>query len=103
MTGLTCDFMDFTDSSLSLDPCDVNNHIETAFDLFLNSAGVRVGIATQGQSSHAVERFGGAAGVDRRQGSSMACVHRVEQSPRFRPAYFAHDNPIWSVPEDGSE
>ena len=35
MTGLTCDFMDFTDSSLSLDPCDVNNHIETAFDLFL--------------------------------------------------------------------
>ena len=40
------DFMDFPDESLSIHPCDVNDHIEGSFNLFCDPVSISVDVAT---------------------------------------------------------
>lgn len=87
----------------TLESADIGNKVNTPPDILFGHVQLQVGTATDCEARQAAHRFLGTAGMDGRQRSAMACIHRIEQCPRLRAAHLTDDDAIWPVPEDSFE
>ncbi len=83
--------------ALPLFPVNIDNEIKAAPNIRLDGIQVHATVSTHHQGSKAMNGFLGAAGMDGGQSSTMSGIHCVQESPRFRPAHFAHDDAVWPV------
>lgn len=87
----------------TLESADIGNQVNTPPDILFGHVQLQVGTATDCEARQATHRFLGTAGMDGRQRSAMAGIHRVEQCAGLRAAHLADNDAVWPVPKHSFE